>query len=670
MVQDLKLISEAYDKLKEYQGENDYIIQLKNGVYAYQNISLNDFQSQFIIKNYDTKPKYIGKIAKIRENWSKKIQKKYNFEFLPKVVEIGYYLGEAMDMYVFYGRFRKSQKQGELLICPKDNILTDFLAEDYHNVQVDFDRYDKLASRLDPNRKITDGQKEGVQFLLSRKKCILADEPGYGKSLCLSVAAVEGNFDSIVLMCPASIKTKWKNELMYYVPERDITIIESVNGKKKAELEAFLGYGEGKSMKSREELLQEAKEQGKWKENRFIIVNFDIIDEFYKIPKNSKKSIEEAFQNSPLLNYILNKKSLLIIDEAHNLSNDKSIRYKVIQDLIKRGKPDSIYLATGTPVTNNPQNLYYVLKLINHPITENKEYYLSRYCGAKKICHPKSKPKRDQLTKNYLLSRGKATWYDLSQAQKRELQSIVEKNCWMMPIAQGATHLDELREKISNIYLRRVKADLSGLPPKFVHEMFYELTPAQQAEYEKLWDEFVQTKKEENPDKELSKELLEGAVYRKYISNAMVPYTENIVDKLLKRGEKVVIACCYDEELYTLQDYYQDKCVIFNGKINLRQKDDAVEQFNNGTKDVIICNIKSAGLGIDLCGARYMVFNNISYVPGDDRQMEDRIWRRVQKRDCHIVYQIFKNTQYEKMWDTVMKKELAINEIIKKEGEK
>ena len=38
--------------------------------------------------------------------------------------------------------------------------------------------------------------------------------------------------------------------------------------------------------------------------------------------------------------------------------------------------------------------------------------------------------------------------------------------------------------------------------------------------------------------------------------------------------------------------------------------------------------------------------------------------------DVDIYYQIFRGTQYERMWNLVMKKELLINQVIKKEGEK
>jgi SNF2 family DNA or RNA helicase len=50
--------------------------------------------------------------------------------------------------------------------------------------------------------------------------------------------------------------------------------------------------------------------------------------------------------------------------------------------------------------------------------------------------------------------------------------------------------------------------------------------------------------------------------------------------------------------------------------------------------------------------------------------MEDRVHRISQTHDVDIYYQMFKGTQYEKIWNTVMRKELVINTIIKKEDEK
>ena len=60
----------------------------------------------------------------------------------------------------------------------------------------------------------------------------------------------------------------------------------------------------------------------------------------------------------------------------------------------------------------------------------------------------------------------------------------------------------------------------------------------------------------------------------------------------------------------------------------------------------------------------------MSFVPSDCRQMEDRVYRIGQTNDVDIYYQLFKGTQYEKIWDIILKKELIINTVIKTEYEK
>ena len=668
-----KAQNEAIEILRGYSGSNPYYLMLKRDIILKGDIKqLNAFNVEYIIKNQNFAPKQINKIIKIADWYGEKKQKDWGTEFVPQKLKVVSLLGETSTTYHCYVQFRQSVDP-VMAFLPKKAVLTNFTLPDWHDYPVDFERYDRLSMAKDPNRRLFLHQKEGVQFLLSRKRCVLADDMGYGKTTTLSVAAIEGNFDSILIICPASMKTTWKRELMWYVPERDITIIESYLDKNKEELERYLGYKEGKSGLSVPELQKEAKDVGKWAENRFVIVNFDILNEFYEIPATrSKENIEKAYQNSPLLQFISNKKSLIIIDEAHRLSNLKADRYKIIRDLVKRGNPDSIYLATGTPITNNPENYFNLLQIIEDPIADDREYYLKRYCAGREIpLNGKERAKRDVITHKFVSNRGKSNWYELTDAEKNELNEIVKKSVRMHTIANGECNLDELRDRTSHIYLRRVQEDLKDLPNKTIHELFYDLDMGQIMEYNRLWEEYEAAQLELDPTKELNKELLEGAIYRKYLSNQMVPNTIKLTDSYIAQGEKVVIACCYDEELYTLKNYYGDRCVIYNGKISAKEKDKNIEKF---TKDpnimVFIGNIQAAGVGITLLSSRIMIFNNISFVPGDNFQMQCRIYRIGQKRDVDIYYQIFKDTQYEKMWNIVLRKSLVINQIVKKEDEK
>ena len=669
----IKAKNEAIDILRGYSGDNPYLLMLRRDVILKSNVdALNPFNVEYVIKNYSFEPKQIGKTIKIADWYGEKKQQDWGTEFVPQKLKVISLLGETTTTYHCYVQYRQSVDPVQAFL-PKKAVLTNFTLPDWKDYPVDFERYDRLSTQKDPNRKLKMHQKEGVKFLLARKKCVLADDMGYGKTATLAVAAIEGNFDSVLVICPASIKTNWKKELMWYVPERDVTIIESYLDKNKSELEKYLGYKEGKSGLSVAELQKEAKEVGKWEENRFIIVNYDILSEFYEVPATrSKENIEKAYQNSPLLQYIDGKKALIIIDEAHRLSNTTSDRYKIIRDLIKRGNPDSVYLATGTPITNNPENYFNLLQLIGDPIADDREYYMKRYCAAIEIPRDaKERAKRDAISKKFIANRGKSTWYELTDGEKNELNLIIKKSVRMLTIPNGESNLEELKDRTSHIYLRRVKEDLQDLPNKTVHELFYDLDMGQIMEYNRLWEEYEAAQLEADPTKDLNKELLEGAIYRKYLSSQMVPNTIKLTDSFIEKGEKVVIACCYDEELYTLKDYYGDKCVIYNGKISAKEKDKNIEKFTNDPNIMVfIGNIQAAGVGITLLASHTLIFNNISFVPGDNLQMQDRIYRIGQTKDVDIYYQIYRDTQYEKMWNIVLRKSLVINQIVKKEGEK
>ena len=677
----IKSYKASLEILKNYSGQNPYILSLKKEVMLYNHGSaLNDFAVEYINSNHDRAPIQINKVIQIADWYGERLKEEYGIEFMPAKLKILACFGETKTSFHILAKWRQNM-DGIELFASKKAILGDFLITDYHDTKVDFDRYDRLSMAKNPDRKMKPHQKEAVQFLLTRKKCILADDQGLGKSLELAVASIEGNFDSVIIICPASLKTNWKKELSWYVPERDITIIESIQGMNKKELEKFLGYAEGKSGLKLKELQDEAKDKGKWTDNRFVIINYDILDEFYKLPKSySKENLNAALEQSPMLKYIKDKKSLIIIDEAHRLSNNTSNRYKVIKSLITIGKPYSIYLATGTPITNNPQNLYCLLQLIGDPITDDWQYYMDRYCGAMKI---PAKGEKARWTEEYLKSLNRdfksrgiprvvGSYYDLNNQEKDKLKEYIKSHARMINIANGATNLDELKLKISNVYLRRTKEDLDeGLPAKTIHEVFYDFSMKQMMEYNRLWEEYEAAQIELDPFKEINKELLEGAVYRKYCSNEMVENTIRLADGFISKGEKVVIATCYDEELNMLKEYYGDRCVIYNGKMTPKQKDAAQKAFmEDPSKMAFIGQIIAAGVGLTLTVSHVMIFNNISYVFADNMQMCDRIHRIGQTKDVDIYVQIFRDTQYERIWNTSLRKEFITNAVIKKENEK
>ena len=521
-------------------------------------------------------------------------------------------------------------------------------------------KYEKFCQNLiwerkiliaNPNRKIKnvdEWQKEivDIQYLRDDEAiCIKVNSPDSSflvtKNYIVThntttsiIGALAGGYKKILVITTASLKTTWKKDLVLYENEENIEI---VNGRT-------------------------------WKPGaRFTVINYDIIQNFYsvaeepvyeyepvydvngvliktlKVPvyvkdKNgnltpkmqksrNKDLIQENLKKSPLF---LEGYDCVIIDEAQKLSNNKSIRYKTIADFLKKANPEAIYLCTGTPLTNRPINLYHILKLIDADITKDYYYYIKRYCGGKKFT------KKDG------------------------------KEFWTMG---DATNLEELREKIKNIYIRRLASETNEMVNKSVIRKYYDLTPKQMNEYNKLWDEYLAAQEENKQEEsEQYRQLVEGGLVRQYLAKEMVEHTIDMVDDIIDNGEKVVIITCFQEEMDMFKKHYGNKCVCYSGGMTTTQKDNAQNAFMTNPKvQVFVGQVIAAGVGLSLPIAKTLIFNSYDWVAANNKQCEDRIYRLTQTRDVECIYQLFNDSISQDMFDKVIYKELIMDTIIKSE---
>lgn len=454
------------------------------------------------------------------------------------------------------------------------------------------------------------------------------------------VSSLVGNYKKILIICPASLKGTWKREISLYNDPDDIEIVfgKKMNGDKK-----------------------------------FTVMNYDIIDNFYIIPKEQvfetvierdengverrvnrpvlvkkkgikgkngetefkyKKTrqssiIKECLSKSPLF---LNNYDLVIIDEAHKLSKNKTIRYETISDFLKRSKPRGTYLVTGTPLTNNPLNLYHLLKLIDADVVRDYDYYMKRFCDMKEM---------------HL------------------------KNGNIVRLCNGATNLDELREKIKNIYVRRLQKDIPGMVNKTILKRYYTLNNAEMEECNRLWDEYRHAKYMDGSDISKYQELIEGGLVRRYLADKMIKNTIELAEEHIEDDEKVFIVCSYDNEVEKLKKHFGDSAVVYNGKMTNKQKDKAEHEFMNNPKiKVFIGQIIAASVGLTLTKSHICIFNTFSWLSIENDQAMDRVFRLTQTEDVTVYFQLFEEKNTLDMWDKVMEKSRIFNEVIKGEDEK
>ena len=651
MALSLEKIDEAYKILKDYSGDNPYILKLKNRVFVYETKSLNDFEAEYVLLNHDKEPKEINKIIKVADWWGDRKQEELGLDFSLRKLKITWFLGETETTFHFFCIYRRSQEKAVEMFVPKKAILTDFLIEDYHNYEFDASKYASCGRTPLPH------QIDAVKFLLSRKKCIIADDMGSGKSFSAILAALEGAFEHVLIICPSSVKKTWENELKWLVDEKDITIVQG----------------------------------SKWDDAKFTILNYDILDNFYKIPtqkikkreldvdddgnvitsykekeivSRSKKIIDEAMSESQLFQA---KYDLVIIDEAHRLSNNTSGRFKIISDLIKRSKPKGVFELTGTMITNTSKNLYNLLKIIDIPVTKDWQHFMERYCGAKFFF---KKNERNAHTAIFCKSVGKREWGELTYDEKRRLDEVLENKCPKICIPGEDTNMEELQEIIKPYYLRRLKTDFSTMTTKTVKYLHYEMTEEEKESYDELWDKYLELQ-DDKEKTEKNKKLIETSLMRQWLADKMIPRTIDLVRKCIKGNHKVIIFCAYDNEIEKFTNEFGDLCVYHNGKLTEKKKNEAVEKFQSDDNiKVFVGNIISASVGLTLTAADVVVFNNFSFVPSDNLQAEDRIWRIGQEKPCTVYYQSFNDTYYDRMLEIIHGKEEVIDRIVVTEKEK
>jgi SWI/SNF-related matrix-associated actin-dependent regulator 1 of chromatin subfamily A len=182
-------------------------------------------------------------------------------------------------------------------------------------------------------------QIEGVAFLLGRRRAILADDMGLGKSRQAIVALKHLNTTGpFLVVCPASVKRNWAREIAIAAPGASTHVIE-----RSTQLPS---------------------------EHEWVIVNYDVLD----------KHIATLGGNGW---------AGLVFDEAHYLKNHRSTRSRLARQLADRAKAHAgaqpaVYLLTGTPLTNRPRDLFVLLQLVGHPLGRSFLSFAKRYCAAER----------------------------------------------------------------------------------------------------------------------------------------------------------------------------------------------------------------------------------------------------------------------------------------------
>ena len=351
----------------------------------------------------------------------------------------------------------------------------------------------------------------------------------------------------------------------------------------------------------------------KYEDADFIITNYDILKNFHD-PKDKENSL-----------ILKTNFDLVIIDEAHYVSIAQAQRTKIIMDLTKDIK--RLWLLTGTPMTSRPMNYYNILKLIDSPVSQNWMAYAIRYCNGYQF-------------------------------------RVGNKKVWNVT---GASNLEELRERTSRQILRRLKTDVLDLPEKIMTPVYLRLKSRL---YEGLMGEYYDwynNRQEES--KSLSVQFTKLMKVRQVIAEEKIATTIELAENIIEQGKKVIIFSNFTEPLKKIHEHFGKKSVYLDGSTSKPARQDAVDRFQESEKIQVFCgNMKAAGVGLTLTAAEAVIMNDLSFVPADHAQAEDRAYRYGQKNNVSVFYPLFENTIEGVIYDILSHKKQIIGTVMGDDG--
>lgn len=285
----------------------------------------------------------------------------------------------------------------------------------------------------------------------------------------------------------------------------------------------------------------------------------------------------------------------IFIDEAHycqainNSGTPDSNRAKAVLRLAATA--GWVYPLTGTPKTNRNKNLFNTLRLIRHPLAKGQwafNNYGREYCDG-------------------------------------------VKGSWGWDF-EGNSNDDQLYEQLKPFMIRHLKKEVL---PNLKKQRVIIPVNVDLTEYNYEISQYLM--KRESKEAE---QLARLARARQILARQKVGETIDFAKEFISDGKKIVIVTCFTDVVKTVEKSFAGNVVKLVGGMSDKQKNEAIQEFQEGEKQVMVMNIIAGGVGVTLTKSWNIIFNDYDFVPGNVVQAEDRICRGGQTAECCMVYYI------------------------------
>lgn len=431
-------------------------------------------------------------------------------------------------------------------------------------------------TRIPP--ELFDFQREGVEFLVKHPRALLGDEMGLGKTVQTIVAslAIADEKDRILIVCPNSLKWTWAKEFERWAPTTSVQLVT------------------GDRLTREKQILSDAQ---------VTIINYEL----FRYGLKTDRGEREWSHDTQLV--MKRKWKTIVLDEAHRVKNRDAQVTRALTTITKT--IDRVYLLTGTPILNRLEELWSLLRILFPKEYTSYWRFVERYCQV--------------------FSNGFGT--EIGPARPE-----------MLP---------ELKTILDGFTLRRLKRNvLPSLPRKLpIRRVWVPLEKSQRDVYQGMAEEMYTILE--------SGEVVSAAVAIAQITrlkqividpNLMaqpdLPLGGTKVDAVLDilesmAGEKVVIFSQFATALNRLQKTLSAKgydTSIITGEVTGEDRQAVVDRFQTDpSNQVLLCGLKSGGVGITLTAAHTAIFLDKFWNPALNWQAQERLDRIGQTEPVTII---------------------------------
>lgn len=319
----------------------------------------------------------------------------------------------------------------------------------------------------------------------------------------------------------------------------------------------------------------------------FVVISYDLV-----------KKAEHLFEWA----------DMVTIDECHSLKAMSAKRTEFIHRCIFENSIKRVHPISGTIIKNRVREFYSQIAMMYYDPRLKEPEFLEKY--------------PDEIT-----------FADHFSYRKEFKVKIVDKKGrkYSKPVAkwEGLKNVDELKSYLKGRYIR-IKADDKDLPPVIEKEILISDTNDKS-----LLDAFNNYFEGEGMDSVKSDIKVQAALKK-------VPFTIKYVEDLLETVKCVLIYSDHRQPIEEIAKHFGVPAIT--GKMSGQSRAVLAADFQAGNRKILCATIGSLKEGHDLFRAKDIVLNDISWVPGDLKQVINRI-RGLGQKGTRTVHKILGSPQ-------------------------